>query len=690
MSTTIFNGATSGVVYNGGTPDGSQFATPFSFGGEQIQQIVGTNAELRVKFTGTQCELRIYGDGHTWTWTIDGGGTQTASPSGSTMQWLTVATGLSDTTHTLVVKPMGNYIGWDSILRVTGASPAISAPTGYTNPQFGFTASGVTRDNSQYRTGSVEGYVGVTDHGSCRFKATTSEIKIWNRYDSNSPIGLVIDDDITTLVRQNPSSGWGWTTFSGLDGTAEHSYRFIIPGGVYFYNFMAAGLNTTALTPYPADYWQGDSITASSNIANGDAAPNYHIYYAIKAKRGWQIEALAGATASSQGISWDTHPGTASPTPDRVILAWGRNDIGESSPTWTSAITTIITQIHSDLPTKKLVWLGIFDTSSTVSTRGPYNTDLSNTITAFSNSLVTYFSTDGTGVVSTSDGTHPDAAGAATIGAYLFNNLDGLPSLNLSGAGSVTITGTATASVLGQMAGAGTVPITGTGTATALLQMAGAGSVLITGTATASVKNQMAGAGTVNVSGSGTASLLAQMAGAGAVTISGSGSITTNNALNINGAGTVLITGSAAATVIATASGAGTVPITGTGTASGLLQMAGAGAVLITGSASVTTGNTLNANAAGTVPITGTGTISVVSTANGAGTVPVSGSGTISTTNATLNINSAGIVPILGSGTISVVSTINASGNVLIAGSGFIHNGPLGTDTTVYVFYLGV
>jgi hypothetical protein len=79
----------------------------------------------------------------------------------------------------------------------------------------------------------VEGYTAIQGRGSMRFKATTSSIKLWNRYDLNNPIGLVIDDNIATLVRQNASNGWGWTEFTGLDGSTEHSYRLIIPNGVY-------------------------------------------------------------------------------------------------------------------------------------------------------------------------------------------------------------------------------------------------------------------------------------------------------------------------------------------------------------------------------------------------------------------------------------------------------------------------
>lgn len=422
MSTITYPGNAPGIVYGGGVYDGSAIGTPFIFSGENIQPRSGLNSEIRVNFTGTQIEMRVYGSG-TFTWTVDGGATQNNTPSGG-MQWITLATGLSDTTHTLVVKPLGDYMGYDSLFRVTGSAPALSTPSGYAGTQFNFNSSGCTRDNSSYLSGTVEGYTNLQTRGSLRFKATTTTILVWNRYDVNSPLGLAIDDDPTTIVRASPSSGWGWTAFTGLDGGAEHSYRLIVPNGVYVWNIMASGFNTTALTAWPADYWQGDSITAASNITDGDAAPNWTIWYAIKAKRGWQIEGTPGGTAATQGIAQDTHPGTASPTPDRVILAWGRNDdSGTSIPTWNSAITTIITQIHSDLPTTNVVWLGIFDTSSVTSTRGTYNTNLSSTIATFGSSYVTYLSTDGTGTVTTGDGTHPDAAGAAVIGAYLFSNL---------------------------------------------------------------------------------------------------------------------------------------------------------------------------------------------------------------------------------------------------------------------------
>lgn len=630
MSTTIFAGNTAGIVYEGGVPDGSQFNTPNFFGGEYIQQAVGTNAKLRVNFTGTDCDLYVYCDGGTWGWTIDGGSLQTASPSGGNMQWLNVATGLSDTTHTLELKTTRYFVGWDKILRVTGAAPALSAPAGYTNPQFGFTSSGVTRDGSAYRTSAVEGYLGITDHGSCRFKATTSSIKIWNRYDLNYPIGLVVDDDITTLTRQNPSYGWGWTEFTGLDGSNEHSYRLIIPNGVYVYNFMAAGLNTAALTAYPVDYWMGDSITANSTITNGDAAPGYFIHYAVKAKRGWQVQAQGGATAATQGVAWKTYPGLASPTPDRVIIAFGTNDLGNAEPsaTWTSAITSIITQIHSDLPTKKVVWLGLFDTSFNHANRGTYNTDLSNTITTFGSSLVTYFSTDGTGTVATSDSVHPDATGSATVGNYLYSNLDGLPAIN--GTASTTV-GTTTAS-------------------TAVVGIAATAATTV-GTATASTGTLTIGATAATTVGTTTSSTAAVRITATAATTVGTTTVST---------ATSQITAAASTTVGTVTASTGTVRITGT---------AATTVDTITTSNGNTTGGTspINATASTTVGTATTSTAAVRISATGATTVSTNTVGT-------------GVVRIAATASTTVSTTTTSTATT---------GGTPTVDSNVYVFLLG-
>ena len=469
-TTTTFTGNSSGIVYGGGLPDGSALSTPFFYITEMVQACVGTNAEIQTVFTGTDCALRIYADGSLWVWSIDGGGVQSSSPTGSSMQWLTLTTGLSDSNHTVYISRLGTYVSYDTLFQVTGSSPALSAPTGYSDPQFGFT-SGVTRDNSQYYTSTFEGYSGVQPRGSFRFKATTSQIRLWNRYGTNNPIGLVVDGDVTSLTRQNPRSGWGWTTFTGLDGAAQHEYRVIVPNDVYVYNVMAAGLNTTSLTAYPADYWQGDEITAASTITNGDAAPNWNIYYAIKAKRGWQIEGTASGTAKVQGVAQDAHPGVASPTPARVILGWGRNDVSSTTLTdWSTAINTIVTKIHSDLPTIPIYWLGLFDTSSIHSTRGSYNSALATAMNAFASSIIKYFPTDGTGTITTSDGTNPDASGAAVIGNYLFNNMPlgtitGSKNLFLKSVGGITgstnlilaSAGLLTGSTTGRVGGLGSI-----------------------------------------------------------------------------------------------------------------------------------------------------------------------------------------------------------------------------------------
>lgn len=278
-----------------------------------------------------------------------------------------------------------------------------------------------------------------------------------------------------------------------------------------------------------------------------------------------------------------------------------------------------------------------------------------------------------------------NAAGAGTVsitGAGTLSAID-----TAAGAGTVSIAGTSTSSVKDQMAGAGTVSITGASTSSAVDTAAGAGTVSIIGVGTASVVGTVSGAGIVSIAGTGTTSVLDQATGAGIVTISGTGTITTGSNSNaiaagtvpitgassasaidtVAGAGTVAITGTSIAAIKDTAAGAGTVSIAGSGTMSLLAQMAGAGVVPIVGSGSITTGNNSNASANGTVPISGSTTATVIDT-----------------------ITVSGVVSILGSSSGSILIQAAGSGVVPISGSGFIHNGPTGSDTNVYVFYLGV
>lgn len=281
---------------------------------------------------------------------------------------------------------------------------------------------------------------------------------------------------------------------------------------------------------------------------------------------------------------------------------------------------------------------------------------------------------------------HPDTLNRlSSRSRVLF--LGGSGTNSAAGAGTVSIAGTSTSSVKDQMIGAGTVSITGASTSSAVDTAAGAGTVSIIGVGTASVVGTVSGAGIVSIAGTGTTSVLDQATGAGIVTISGTGTITTGSNSNaiaagtvpitgassasaidtVAGAGTVAITGTSIAAIKDTAAGAGTVSIAGSGTMSLLAQMAGAGVVPIVGSGSITTGNNSNASANGTVPISGSTTATVIDT-----------------------ITVSGVVSILGSSSGSILIQAAGSGVVPISGSGFIHNGPTGSDTNVYVFYLGV
>lgn len=412
-----FSGSNPAIIYGG------RFTDPYSSAGTMLIQ-KATGAEYRFNVTGTQLKLGVYGDGSTFSYSVDGGSFTDSAPN-SGLALLTIFTGLSDTSHTVVIKA-GNYTDYTNMLVVVGAAPALTAPSGYSAQHVVKTADGFSVDNSYDRFGSTptEGYIGLMNRGSFRFKATTDTIRVWCRAETGTAkIGLCVDGDADNITTATAADTYGWVSFSGLDGNAEHTYRVITGPSVFYYSAMASGVNATPLTPWPADYYQGDSIVAGSTIADNDIF-NWPARVGLLTNRGWQIKGTAGGTAVTQGVAQKASPGDSTPVPENVFLEWGYNDHGGySDATFRAAVTEILTQVAADLPSAKIRWLGIFPGSAanafTTPTRAAMNTAISEQVAAFADADVTYVNTDSLSVVATSDSTHPNATGAAAIGDFL-------------------------------------------------------------------------------------------------------------------------------------------------------------------------------------------------------------------------------------------------------------------------------
>lgn len=418
MATTSFTGNDAGVIYGG------RWGADFSNAGIRIRQAIGSHSEVRFVTTGTEARLRIYDQGSfTWRWTVDGGAEQTYAEDGSGNDWITLYTGASDSAHTVIVYRC-RYLGYTpDCVEVTGAAPAIAAPTGYTNTQYIIASqSGISEDGSKTESTS-EGYPTPRARGSFRFNATTDTIRVWGTgtTGATNDLALVIDKDYANPIRLSFSDDWGWASATGLDGTQEHEYLFSVGRSYYCYSVMLPGgtLNTTALTAYPAVFFSGDSIADATNITNGDSALNWIQQFCIQKNYGWRIAAAAGATAFTHGQANKAVFGATSPQCDIAIYQYGMNDQSGSVSTanFRIAVGAILDQATADEPAKPIYWMGI-PKYSAATNRVAYNAETIAEIASRSNPLVVYIDPDGWNGgsnISTGDGTHPNLSGATQI-----------------------------------------------------------------------------------------------------------------------------------------------------------------------------------------------------------------------------------------------------------------------------------
>jgi lysophospholipase L1-like esterase len=428
MSTTDFTFDNDAIV------KGGLFQVPFSNAGITITQKLGDNSEMRVIITGTEAKLRIFADGSTHSWTVDGGSTQTDSTGGDVNAFITLFTGLSDAAHTVIIHP-GHYIGYSPIcLEVTGSSPAIAAPSGYTNNVLGCASAGFVSDGVTVADNS-EGYYNVLGTGTlsnsggvpCRFKATTTAIRLWCRCDTTDKIGLVVDGDLDGMqvaTISNTVFGYG-VEFTGLDGGAEHEYRVLLGGHSVLANVMFENgtFNTTPLTHLPIDYWYGDSITLGSGTTWQGA--NFPARYGILAGRGWTTDGHAGLTGAGYGVTHKADPGDFTPTADAVWEMWGMNDqaggSGVSAGDFQTAVASMDTQFRSDLPSAKIYSVGIIVATASATNGPTFNAAKEAAVTGLADPDTIYIETSSWTDITTGDGTHPNDSGAAIFAQHLYD-----------------------------------------------------------------------------------------------------------------------------------------------------------------------------------------------------------------------------------------------------------------------------
>lgn len=426
MAVTTFAGNTTGILWLG------QFGTG-TVSSEAYRNRVGNSSQLNAGWTGTQLEVRVWGTAsYKFLVSIDGGAfTEYTTSAG--YAWYTVATGLSDTAHSVVVKAFTStgflYISDVSTLRVTGAAPAVGYATGM--GAYTVVGSSYLKQGGDANTGAANGYssgahVQWTSGGAIYFSANCTDLWIWawgvGRF-------ALVQDGV--LLGTTAGSGTSFYELyhvgTGLSGTHDYQIVNVYNNGATqlgYANGVVVGGGTGIVASTPTTRGElvqwGDSIAVEQNfITNGADGQAFQTAIAL----GFipHKHALSGQKWSWAATNYTMAYGTYQ-HPGVVFVLFGTNEAlaGDSTVTMVSNMTTALNALLALLDSEALVFVkGILPSSnSTISAnRSTYNTALQNGVAAIGDARLHWVNTDGVIVpaTDTDDGVHPNATGYGKI-----------------------------------------------------------------------------------------------------------------------------------------------------------------------------------------------------------------------------------------------------------------------------------
>lgn len=365
---------------------------------------------------------------------VDGGAFANASVAGITY---TLFTGLSDTEHYVVIR-IGAAFGNDNvywnrlagdILTITGSDPYIIMPDDWVWP--GVTdalsvAAGMTKANETnylparskrniYSTPSD-----VSNVGAARIRGNFTKLVVASNGKSGfSDVYVSVDGGAPTkyTLPLTPGVGGYAHQITGLSGTHTYTVWTNLDGII----FSAAGDGPHVDVGSKAQIHQfGDSITNG-----GSAVPT--VLGEIDVLRVAAAMGYAGMTAGIGGQTVEaldtalvTYLAALTVTADDVaIVAAGRNNAGAS---WTGATDTAYASVISKLVAKgygKIICRGILPDANRASTYPTENGYIEDAVTAAANADVVFCDVSTCPAFGSGDNVHPNAAGYATIAAYV-------------------------------------------------------------------------------------------------------------------------------------------------------------------------------------------------------------------------------------------------------------------------------
>lgn len=464
MATTNFAWTNSAVRTTGVLTDNGTFLSRSS------KYFAGQNNEFAVNFTGTDLSLDYVSVSLSTglQLSLDGAAFTTPTLTTGTGSWKTLAAvaGASDTEHTLIIRDNGSGGSAQTIFdftngfAVTGAAPAVAAPTGYGTVRQLTTAvaAGYVKITSGTASSSSQGNTSYADSTfpgvGFRFVATCDVIKIF-AYCNGKKIRLTIDGvDESSPVTLPSTSKWQWVTVkSGIGAASAQTYRITAGSeSVIFFAVMATGgteISTSTLAALPVWAFYGDSITNGQIGTSNDETLAHPHLIAINQGVGYIASGRSSTTLKnygSGGANVTTQSGetrvaeVTAIDPDVYVVLYGVNDaanVGGSidAAAFQTSAETMLTSLAATGPTKIYV-LGILNTTNATATtnRTAYNTALSDAATAVG-SPCQYISTDGwitPAGADCSDGLHPTATGYDKIKTAFLASLGTLPYADFS------------------------------------------------------------------------------------------------------------------------------------------------------------------------------------------------------------------------------------------------------------------
>jgi hypothetical protein len=322
------------------------------------------------RFTGAGITANVEMSDGTWNKVrIDGGAwtTLTATGAGTWDTAKSLASGLSDTTHELefVHNQTGTYVAVANAFTITGASPAISAPTlDGTYLKVGESPlSGTLVQHARWAAAPNEGhsspsaltYTNFAD-GIIRFKRRCSGMRLYGRSGTVWTLlanGMAVSQQ--TVPINNADSVWAFTpVWSGLDDTQEVEYTLTtsrqVAGfidAIEFFGDHGTPVSSPSSAPTRYIFGRGDSLTQSQypNSSTTYDTTNGWMFRLWKDHGVGPYNGGRGNYKSANVVSNNSEVATlTSPVPKAIVTMIGTNDLRTGSPpkaTWLSNVDSI-------------------------------------------------------------------------------------------------------------------------------------------------------------------------------------------------------------------------------------------------------------------------------------------------------------------------------------------------------------